>query len=56
MPFATLGEEITDPLVVKFQAKVRLEGPTRAVEECVGSARHIGQELTGIELDPIAHT
>jgi hypothetical protein len=41
-----LGEDITDPFVVYFQAKVRLEGPAVALEECVGSARHIDQSLT----------
>ena len=36
---------------MKFHANVRLEGPVGAVEECAGSARHIGQSLavvTGI--------
>ncbi len=41
-----LGEEITDPLVVNFQANVRFVGPTAAVEEWVGSARNIVQSLT----------
>ena len=33
------------PSVVNFQAKVRFDGPTSAVEECVGSARNIVQLL-----------
>ena len=51
-----LGEDMMEPLVVNFHVKERLEGQTGAVEVCVGSARHIGQLLTGIELLPIAHT
>jgi hypothetical protein len=42
----TVGEEITDPPVVNFQAMVRFEGPTAAVEEWDGSARNIVQLLT----------
>ena len=38
-----LGEDMMEPLVVNFHVKERLEGPTGAVEVCVGSARHIGQ-------------
>src|SRR3990172_11413029 len=56
MPSATLGEEITAPLVLNFQAKVRFEGPSGAVEECAESARHIGQSFTGILSVPIAQS
>ena len=40
-----MGEEITAPPVVNFQATVRLEGPTWAVEEWAGSARNMVQLL-----------
>ena len=40
-----LGEEITDPSVVNFQARVRFDGPTAAVEEWVGVALNVDQLL-----------
>ena len=56
MPFATLGEEITEPLVANVQDKDRFVGPTWAVEECVGSALHMGQSLVVMLGVPMAHT
>ena len=41
-----LGEEITEPPVSNLHVKERFEGPTSAVEEWAGSARHWDQELT----------
>ena len=46
MLLTMLGEEITDPLVVNFQANVRFVGPAVAFEEWDGSERNIVQSLT----------
>ncbi len=54
MPSTMLGEEITAPFVVKFQAKAKLVGPEVAVEECEASPRHIGQSLFVGEFDATA--
>ena len=51
-----LGEEITEPPVVNFHANVRFAGPTVAVDEWEGSARHMGQSLVAVSLLPIAQT
>ena len=62
MSSETLGEEITEPSVSNFHATCRLEGPTEAVEEWVGSFRHCFQLvdiLVGVpsgEMSFIAHT
>ena len=47
---------MTEPLVENFQATFKFDGPVWAVEECEGSARHMGQSLVDVVLVPIAHT
>ena len=43
MSSETVGQDMTEPPVWYFHAMVRFDGPTEAVEEWAGSARHCRQ-------------